>query len=197
MALGNNAGYDSIINVTLLTNYPPAEALPAYLAPMYPNRTGTMLEWLFAKWQSGSMPGECLVDMSYDTVLGGTRVAGSGGTLARGQVTFTSGSGAVGATINGRLVTVTWAVSDANTARLFAAAVSADPVIGGLIVPNVVTAVGATTPGVISLYANVGPYGQTLANAITLVLSGTGTTVSGATFVGGVNATLVQATSNG
>jgi hypothetical protein len=197
MALGNSVGYNTIIHLVLRTNYPPAEMLPAYLAPMYPNRTGPLVEYLISKWINGSMPGELSADMSYNTVLGGTFVAGSGGTEAHGTVTFTAGSGAVGATINGRLVTVVWAVSDAATAQAFAAAVLADPVIGGLIVPQVTTVAGATSPGVTTLKAAVGPYGQTLANAITLVLSGTGTTVSGATLTGGVNATLVQATSNG
>lgn len=197
MALGNTAGYDTILHVVLRTNYPPAEALPAYLAPMQPNRTGPLVEWLISKWINGSMPGELSVDMSYNAVLGGTFVAGSGGTEAHQTVTFTSGSGAVGATIAGHLVTVTWQVSDAYTMGLFCAAVLADSVIGGLIVPQNTTPPGQTSPGTCVLKAAVGPYGQTLANAITLALSGTGTTVGGATFTGGVNATLVQATSNG
>ena len=196
MALGSNVGYDAIINITLLTAYPPAEVLPAYLKPMYPNRTGPMLEWLVSKWIDGSTPGEMLVDMSYDTVLGGTKVAGSGGTMSSGSITITAGSGTVGATINGTLVTVTWAVSDRATAQALCAAISANAVIGGLIVPNLVPS-NVSTPATITLYANVGPYGQTLANAITTVLSGTGVTVGGATFTGGVNATAVQATSNG
>lgn len=197
MALGSNAGYSTVVHMVLRTNYPPAECLPAFLAPLYPNRTAPMLVNLVERWANGSIAGEMSVDMSYNGVLGGTFVAGSGGTESHGSVTFTASSGTVGATINGRLVTVTAGATDAITAGLFAAAVSADAVIGGLIVPQNTTANGVTSPGVVTLKAAVGPYGQTLANAITLVLSGTGVTVSGATFAGGVNATLVQATSNG
>ncbi len=197
MALGSNAGYSSVVHMVLRTNYPPAECLPAFLAPLYPNRTAPMLVNLIERWASGSIAGEMSVDMSYNAVLGGTFVAGSGGTEAHGTVTFTASSGTVGATIFGHLVTVVWAISDAYTAGLFAAAVLADAVIGGLIVPQVTTANGVTSPGIVTLKAAVGPYAQTLANSIGLVLSGTGVTVSGATLTGGVNATLVQATSNG
>src|SRR5208282_256781 len=197
MALGSTAGYNTIIHVVLRTNYPPAECLPAYLAPMYPNRTGPMVEWLISKWINGSTPGELSVDMNYNAVLGGTFVAGSGGTESHGTITITAGSGNVGATIAGTLVTVPWTTSAAVSAELLAAAISAKAVIGGLIVRQVTTANGVASPGIVTLKAAVGPYGQTLANAITLVLSGTGVTVSGATLAGGVNATLVQATSNG
>jgi hypothetical protein len=196
MALGSNSGYDAIINITLLTAYPPAEVLPKFLQPMYPNRTGAMLVNLIERWAMGSVPGEMLVDMSYDTVLGGTKVAGSGGTMSSGSITITTGSGVVGATINGTLVTVTWAVSDRATAQALCVAIAQNAVIGGLIIPNLVPST-VSTPATITLYANVGPYGQALANAITTVASGTGVTVGGATFTGGVNATLVQATSNG
>src|SRR5208282_2714355 len=133
MALGSTAGYNSIIHVVLRTNYPPAEALPAFLAPLYPNRTGPLVEWLISKWINGSTPGELSVDMSYNAVLVGTFVAGSGGTESHGTITITAGSGNVGATIAGTLVTVPSERFDRVPAGALAAAIIAVGVLRSLI----------------------------------------------------------------
>ena len=107
------------------------------------------------------------------------------GTPAAGTVTFTSGSGAVGATIGGTLVTVTWATSDIASMAAFVAAVNADATAK----QRVTAAVDPALASRCILTAKTEPTDQILGNAITLVLSGTGTTVSGATLTGGVTAT--------
>ena len=100
---------------------------------------------------------------------------------ATGTITISSGTGVVGANINGTLVTVTWATSDAATALALIAAINSNV--------SVNTLVDATTggAGIVNLTAlTLGPSG----NAITLVASGTGVTVSAATLTGGAFTTL-------
>lgn len=95
---------------------------------------------------------------------------------ATGTITFATSSGTVGATINGTLVTVTWATSDTLSAAALAVAINA----AAGIVSDHVTATSAL--GVITLTAkNKGVAG----NAITLALSGTNVTVSGTRLTGG------------
>lgn len=108
-------------------------------------------------------------------------IVADGQTQATGTVTFTAGTGAVGATIGGTLVTVTWATSDYLSAVAFAAAVNANSTVNPWVVANVTSAVGAS-PAVTTLTAI---NGGTIGNKLTLALSGTGVTVSGATLTGG------------
>ncbi len=127
---------------------------------------------------------------------------------ASGQVVFGAISGSVGATIDGTLVTV--AAASYTTATLAAtalsAAINADPDIGlGQVVyatnvypidGNAVIAalaqgtvpVGTASNIVTVFYKNPSPDGD----AITLVLSGTGVTVSGAVLDGSDGSTLRQ-----
>jgi len=107
------------------------------------------------------------------------------GTPATGTVTFTAGSGAVGATIGGTLVTVTWATSDIASMAAFVAAVNADATAK----QRVSAAVDPALASRCILTAKTEPTDHILGNAISLALSGTGTTVSGALLTGGVTAT--------
>ena len=108
------------------------------------------------------------------------------GTPATGTVTFTSGSGAVGATIAGTLVTVTWATNDKNSIDLLVAAINANATVNKLVTAANTTPAGQTTPGICTLTAKSEPTDHPLGNLVSLALSGTGTTVSGATLSGGV-----------
>jgi uncharacterized protein YdbL (DUF1318 family) len=109
---------------------------------------------------------------------GGSATLEVGTAAATGTVTISSGSGAVGATINGTLVTVTWATSDTASAAALAVAINA----AAAIVSSHVTATSAA--GVVTLTSKFpGPAG----NAVTLALSGTGVTVSGARLAGGTS----------
>lgn len=95
---------------------------------------------------------------------------------ATGTITLSTASGAVGATINGTLVTVTASGGDTATAAALAAAINA----AAAIVSDHVLATSAA--GVVTLTAKMlGPAG----NAVTLVASGTGASVSGARLTGG------------
>ena len=97
---------------------------------------------------------------------------------ASGTLTISSGSGAVGGTIDGTTVTATWATSDTNSAALVAAAINADATAGKKVFAT-------SAAGVVTVAALVpGIHG----NAITLVASGTGVTASGAKLTGGTGA---------
>lgn len=112
-------------------------------------------------------------------------------TAASGTVTFASSSGAVGATINGTLVTVTWATSDAASATAFCAAVLADVTVGPLLDSTKTTnldSLGNATATTTLVYKNPAPAGD----GITLVASGTNVSVSGATFSGAAGTRLYK-----
>jgi hypothetical protein len=112
-----------------------------------------------------------------DTVSIGGQALTAGQFRASGTLTISSGSGQVGGTIEGTLITVLWATSDTASATALAAAINAspDPAIKGVIEAK-------SAAGVVTVYAkNPGTGG----NAYTLVASGTGVTASGATLANG------------
>ncbi len=102
--------------------------------------------------------------------VGGTAVNRASGTITLGAI-----SGNVGATIGGTLVTVATTGGAAGTIGPLIAKINADPVVS-----TKVFAV-QTAAAVITLYA-VSP-----TNLVTLALSGTGVTVSGAALAGGAH----------
>lgn len=100
---------------------------------------------------------------------------------ATGTITMATSSGTVGATIGGTLVTVTWATSDEHSQVLLASAINADSTVNKWVYATAAAKVCTLTalqPGV-------------LGNNVTLVLSGTNVTVSGAKLTGGVGANQV------
>ena len=108
-------------------------------------------------------------------------VDGGDGVAATGTVTLSSGSGTVGATINGVSVTVTWATSDTASAAALAAAINNS---ANALVNQHVTATSAL--GVVTITHRLK---SAAGNAVTLAASGTGATASGARLTGGVTAT--------
>ena len=97
-------------------------------------------------------------------------------TTAFGTITIAGGSGAITATINSVLITgITWATSDTATAAALAAAINAKSTLTAQVVASSVA--GVVT--VLSRALNTGGL------AYTLAASGTGVTVSGATFSAG------------
>lgn len=114
-----------------------------------------------------------------DTVLS----VGEGGARASGTVTLSGAAGTVSATINGIVISATFATSDANTASLLAAAINAS---ANTLVSGIVTASSAL--GVVTITAV--EYGKT-GNAVTLAAGGTGATASGPRLTGGVTEGLV------
>lgn len=100
---------------------------------------------------------------------------------ATGTLTLATSSGVVGGTINGVLITVTWATSDTATAAAIAAAINAST--------NVLVSdrVSATSSGAVVTLTSKQPGLQ--GNAITLAASGTNVTASGALLTGGTAGT--------
>lgn len=119
-------------------------------------------------------------------VASGTSVLVSGATLGTGSVTastivdFEGSSGAVGATINGSLITVAHTGADATTAVAWAAAVNTP----GSSLYGHVTAVASLKTAVVTVRV-AGRAGNTM----TTVASGTSVTVTAATMGGGADAT--------
>lgn len=99
-----------------------------------------------------------------------------GAVAASGTVNFSGSSGTVGATINGTLVTVAFTTNATVTGDLFVAAVAAaaDIVSKHVLATNVA--------GLVTLTSKFPGHAG---NAVTLALSGTGVTVSGARLTGG------------
>lgn len=95
---------------------------------------------------------------------------------ATGTITLSSASGAVGATINGTLVTVTASGGDTATAAALVTAING----AAAIVSDHVLA--TSSAGVVTLTAKMPGH---CGNAITLAASGTGSSVSGARLTGG------------
>ena len=110
---------------------------------------------------AGAFVGTSTLSVAYST---------SDAVVATGTLTISSGSGAVGGTIDGTTVTATWATSDTNSAALVAAAINANTTTN--------KKVYATSAGGVVTVAALVPGIQ--GNAITLVASGTGVTASGA-----------------
>jgi hypothetical protein len=100
---------------------------------------------------------------------------------ATGTVTIAAGSGVVGAFINGKLISVTWATTDTATATALAAAINAD---------STLPVVATSSAGVVTLYARTG---GTTGNAVAVSPSGTGVTASGSGLLtgGGTNANVI------
>jgi hypothetical protein len=103
------------------------------------------------------------------------QIGGATAVRATGTITLSSAAGAVGATIDGTLVTATAAGGDANTAALVAAAINANA--------TTKTKVYATATGAVVTLRAMQP--GVNGNKVTLVASGTGATVSGATLTAG------------
>ena len=115
------------------------------------------------------------------------------GTPATGTITLSSASGSVGATIGGTLVTVTASGGDANTVLLLVAAINANATVAARCIAVVDPALSTR----VLLTAKTEPTDHVLGNYIPLVASGTGATVSGATFgTGGTAVAGVNAASN-
>lgn len=107
---------------------------------------------------------------SFDVINSATNAVKASGTL-----TISGGSGAVGGTIGGTLVTAAWATSDTVAAGLVAAAINANSTVNKL-------CYATSLAGVVTVTSNLpGPLG----NKITLVASGTGVTASGAVLASG------------
>ncbi len=104
---------------------------------------------------------------------------------ASGWVNFSGGVGTVGATIDSNLVTVSWATSDAATASAWATAVNATVALEG----DVYAVYTSGNPRVALYAATKGTAG----NSLTLVKSGTGVSVSGATLSGGLGCVITTA----
>lgn len=115
------------------------------------------------------------------------------GVAATATITISSGSGAVNAWINGRLVTVTWATSDANTATLLSAAINAS------VDPNIVGYV-TSSPSTNTVVLTASKTDAT-GDLITLAVSGTGVTATGTALSGAraaaASGTLTMASSSG
>jgi len=126
----------------------------------------------FQSLASGSGPGES----GENSVLMQAGSTAAAAVAATGTITMATSSGTVGATIGGTAVTVTWATSDEHTQALLAAAINADATVNKWVYATAsakVCTLTALQPGV-------------LGNNVTLVLSGTNVTVSGAKLTGGV-----------
>lgn len=102
-------------------------------------------------------------------------------TSATGTITIEDGEGDVGATIDGTEVTVAYATSDDFTAYALADAINANGTVSAKVTAR------RTASGVVTLTAkDTTTYGGIAGNALTLVASGTGVTVSDTTLLGGL-----------
>jgi phage tail sheath gpL-like len=136
-----------------------------------------------------SRPGRVVTDIAnlLTGIVSGNRwgtidvqVGGGSSTAASGTVTLSSGSGTVGAIINGVTVSVTWATSDTASATALKTAINAS---ANALIAGHVTATSSS--GVVTITAvNKG----TVGNSITLAATGTGATASGARLTGGAAA---------
>lgn len=112
------------------------------------------------------------------------------GVAASQTVTYVTPSGAQTVTIGGVAVAFTAGADAAATVQAAIAAIRAHPVASGLVfIPQLPTYV-FNNANVLKLWANTIPVANTLGNGLTLAATGTGATANGATFTGGVNATL-------
>jgi hypothetical protein len=117
--------------------------------------------------------------------------AGTGGTAAAQTVVYSGSSGAQTVVIQGTSVAFTAGATDALTVQAAIAAIRADPVAKNLVFIPTAPTYGATinTGGTLTLWANMTPATNALGNNMTLSVTGTGATATGATFAGGVAAT--------
>ncbi len=155
------AGYDHKYLISVETN----KQIPAaYLSKGLPFR---MLQYMRNLLGDVGSRG-AIVSVYSDTSFGSA--------ASIGKVTFTSSSGVVGATIAGTLVTVTWAVSDAQSMANFVLAVNANPTVSALVDATVDPALASRCLLTTKLPA-LNTLGQ-VATPLTLALSGTGVTVT-------------------
>jgi hypothetical protein len=97
-------------------------------------------------------------------------------TTAFGTITISGGSGAITATINSTPVSgITWATSDTATAAALVTAINGNGILAA-------TVVASSVAGVVTILSKALGAGG---NAYTLAASGTGVSVSGATFTAG------------
>lgn len=141
----------------------------------------------------GGKIGNCITLASSDAQLAVSGARLTGGTVAQhegvaatGTITISSGSGAIGAVINGVTISITWATSDNNSATLLANAIneSEDALVQGLVDATVAT-------NVVTITAQRGGWSG---NAITLAATGTGATASVARLATGALPTQVGIT---
>lgn len=161
--------------ITLTHTKPAASLLPWATLPDGVHRTAIGLSEALEGIAGG------LVEAQVDVALGASSAAAAWGT-----VTISSGSGAIVATINGVAISVTWATSDANTATLLAAAINAST---HQLVSGIVTA--SASGGVVTITALAK---CKAGNAVTLAVSGTGATASGARLQGGAGSDIAPTT---
>lgn len=177
----------------------------SYSGPTYQPRDFAVSRQVDPPPQTAAVTPSDTADLAWTTrglfvgVGGNVRIwmVGDAATCANGWILITSGSGSVGAVINGTTVTVTWGTSDAATATALCAALLADVTVGPLLlaasatVPNGTTnlnSLGTATSQVNVVYKSPAPAGD----SITLVASGTGVSVSGATLSGSAGTRLWQ-----
>lgn len=131
----------------------------------------------FANWGKGRVSREAakLIEALGAGAFTGSLDVQNAPAFASGTLTMAGSSGAVGGTIGGTLVTVTWATSDTASAAALAVAINADATVKGF-----VTATSAL--GVVTVTA-IAP--GTIGNSMSLVASGTNVTASGARLTGG------------
>jgi phage tail sheath gpL-like len=137
--------------------------------------TGTVTITAIAKDASGDAI--TLSASGTGATASGATLTGSLAKAASGTLTISSGSGAVGGTIGGTSVTVTWATSDTASAAALAAAINANTTVNKWVVAT--SALGVCT--VTALVKGV------IGNNVTLVASGTGVTASAARLAGGLD----------
>lgn len=120
-----------------------------------------------------------LADVGGTASTGSYALSGVGGTAAAGSISFSGSNGAWTATVNGVVFSGTSAGVDSDESADLAAQItaSADPLIAG-----VVTAIQAGDDVDITAVAK-----GTAGNAITLAVTGTGLSTSGATLAGGAD----------
>lgn len=102
---------------------------------------------------------------------------------AGGIVSMSSGSGAVGCTVGGKLVTVTWATSDAASCAALAAAINADTTAN-----TYVRAVANVATGTLTISGGAGTVGGVINGVSVTVTWGTSDTATATALVTAINA---------
>lgn len=141
------------------------------------NSTQDVGDLSFANWGKGRVSREVakLIEGLGTGSFTGSLDVTAAAVAASGTLTISGGSGAVGGTIGGQLVTVTWATSDTLSAAALAAAINANAT-------TLQYVVATSLAGVVTITSLVP---GTVGNGVTLVASGTGVSASGARLASG------------
>lgn len=140
-----------------------------------------------ATWATSDLNTCNLIAAAINANTTANKFVAAAASVATATATVATGSGTETITVGGVAISVTWATSDTATAAALAAAINASPT----------APVAATSAaGVVTMYSRTP---GTAGNAITLAVSGTGMSKSGATLAGaGTNANvLVSALTDG